>query len=193
MKKFYLFVVLLVCNFGFAQVNLSGNATYELKISGEVGADGSPCGNDITRGLQWIAWNNIKNDPKTIVQGSAAYPDNGHGLTAQTFDAPIVYFTDNDKITELYIRTTKRDKGNTGCKSVQYSDATIAVTTDNFNQNFNFADLALNQSGNVQVNVYPRINLVNPDTNNNIVGTKTSIVIPEINGVDKNISNGCII
>ncbi|WP_294961338.1 T9SS type A sorting domain-containing protein [uncultured Flavobacterium sp.] len=185
MKKFYLFVVLLVCNFGFAQVNLSGNATYELKISGEVGADGSPCGNDITRGLQWIAWNNIKNDPKTIVQGSAAYPDNGHGLTAQTFDAPIVYFTDNDKITELYIRTTKRDKGNTGCKSVQYSDATIAVTTDNFNQNFNFADLALNQSGNVQVNVYPRINLVNPDTNNNIVGTKTSIVIPEINGVDK--------
>ena len=189
MKKIYLLVFLLVSGFGIGQVNLTGNATYALKISGEVGADGSPCGDNITRGLQWIASNNIKNEPKTIVQGSASYPDNGHGLSAQTFDPAVVYFTDVDKITELYLRTTKRDKGNISCKSVQYSDATIPVTTDNYSEYFNFADLELNQSGNVQINIYPIINLINPDVNNNIIGTASSIVIPEINGIDKKYFN----
>ncbi|MBL0738425.1 T9SS type A sorting domain-containing protein [Flavobacterium sp. GN10] len=184
MKKFYLFVILLVSGFGFAQVNLTGNASYALKISGEVGADGSSCGNNVTRGLQWIASNDINNKAKTIVQGTASYPDNGHGLTAQKFDPAIVYFTDTDKIKELFVGTTKRDRGTSGCKDVQYSTATIPVTTDNFSQNFVFSDLALNQSGNVQVDVYPIINLINPDTNNNILGTETSIVIPQIKGID---------
>lgn len=184
MKKLYLFVILLFCGLGYAQVNLSGNATYALKISGEVGADGSSCGDNVTRGLQWVASNDIRNNAKTIVQGSASYPNNGHGLTAQTFDPPIVYFTDFDKIKELYLRTTKRDRGTGGCKDVQYGNATIPVTTDNFSQNFDFSGLSLNQSGNIQVDVYPIINLMNPDTNNNIVGTNTSIKIPQINGID---------
>ncbi|MDQ6530221.1 T9SS type A sorting domain-containing protein [Flavobacterium sp. LHD-85] len=183
MKKIYLLVVLLFSGFGFAQVNLTGNATYALKISGEVGADGSSCGNNVTRGLQWIASNDINNNPKTIVQGTASYPNNGHGLTAQTFDPAIVYFTDTDKIKELFIGTTKRDRGTTGCKDVQYSTATIPVTTDNFSQNFVFSDLALNQSGNVQVDVYPIINLVNPNTLNNIIGTESSINVPAISGI----------
>ncbi len=116
MKNFYLLIILLVSGFGFAQVNLSGNATYALKITGEVGADGNSCGDDITRGLQWIASRDINNTFKTIVQGTASYPNNGHGLTAQTFDA-IMYFKENERIEELRIQTTKRDKGNFGCKA----------------------------------------------------------------------------
>jgi predicted RNase H-like HicB family nuclease len=180
MKKIYLLIILLVSGFGFGQVNLTGNATYALKISGYVGADGSSCGDDITRGLQWIASRDKNNNFKTIVQGTASYPNPGHGLTAQSFDPAIVYFSENEKIVELKIKATKRDSGTWGCKDVQYSEASILVTTDNYNEYYDFAGLRLNQSGNVQINIYPIINLINPDSNNNIIGTDSSIQIPEI-------------
>jgi len=182
-------MILLVSGFGYAQVNLTGNASYALKISGYVGADGSSCGDDITRGLQWVASIDINNNPKTIVQGTASYPNSGQGLTAQSFDPNIVYFKEDEKITDLKIKTTKRDSGTFGCKSVQYSEASIPVTTDNYNQYFNFSDLSLNQSGNIQINIYPIINLINPDTNNNIIGTASSIIIPEMEGIDEKYFN----
>lgn len=183
MKKIYLLIILLVSGLGFGQVNLTGNATYALKISGEVGADGNSCRDNVTRGLQWVASLDTNNKPKTIIQGTASYPDAGHGLTAQSFDPAIVYFKENEKIEELKLSSTKRDKGTFWCKDVQYSYASIPVTTDYYNQNFDFYSLGLNQSGNIQINIYPIINLINPDTNNNIIGTESSIKVPEIIGI----------
>ncbi|MBF4516515.1 T9SS type A sorting domain-containing protein [Flavobacterium sp. ANB] len=184
MKKIYLLFFLLVSGFVFSQVNLSGKAVYTLKITGQVGADGSSCGDDITRGLQWIAYKDIKNSYKTLIQGSAAYPGNGHGLTDQSLESDIFYFTEDDKVTELFVRTTKRDRGNFGCKGVQYSDASLLVTTDYFYKYIDFSTLELNQSGNITIDIHPVINLTNPDINNNIIGTASSIVIPEMKGID---------
>jgi len=189
MKKIYLLIFLLVSGFGFTQVNLKGNATYALKISGEVGADGSSCGEGITRGLQWVASKDINNNFKTIVQGTASYPNNGHGLTEQSFDSSILYFNEDEKITELFIRTTKRDRGTWGCESVQYANASILVTTDYFYKYIDFSSLKLNQSGNITIDVHPVIDLRNPDSNNNIIGTESSIVIPEILGIDNKYFN----
>ncbi|URM35128.1 T9SS type A sorting domain-containing protein [Flavobacterium anhuiense] len=189
MKKIYLLFFLLISGFGFAQINLSGKAVYTLKITGQVGADGSSCGDDITRGLQWIACKDIKNNYKTLIQGSAAYPDTGHGLTNQSLESDVFYFTEEEEITELFIRTTKRDRGTWGCKSVQYTNASLLVTTDYFYKYIDFSALELNQSGNITIDIHPVINLTNPDVNNNIIGTESSIVIPEINGIDKKYFN----
>lgn len=184
MKKIYLFIFLLVSGFGFAQVKGSGNATYTLKISGEVGSNGSSCGDDITGGLQWVASKDLNNKYKTIVQGSAAYPDVGVSLRGEGFSSDTILFTNSEKIVELKLKTTKRERGTFGCKGSDHAEASIPVTTDNYSKSFNFSDLELNQSGNIQIDIYPIINLKNLDALNNILGTESAIIIPEITGID---------
>lgn len=176
---------LLVSGLGFAQVNLVGDATYKLEISnGQIGFWGSSCGDGITGGLQWIAAEYENTSPATMIQGSATYPDNGNGLANSTFGPKSLLFKEGNKIINLLIKTTHRDRGTFGCKGTDYKEATVPLTTDYYNEYIDFdTDLKLNQPGHVQVTVNPIINLSNPDVNNNIIGTNGSIVIPTIVGV----------
>ncbi|GEM_PF-911858 len=183
MKKFYLLVILLVTGFGFAQVNLSGEAHYKLSIIGEVGGGGAgSCGN--FRGLQWISSEFQTN--ARILNHFGTYLNNSQNYTNQPINYDNIIYYENDPIVKLHFGTVNR-RGNASC-SAYYNSGNPIVTRD-FTRVYNFTEFENIDAGDrqiageVTITSRPIINLTNPDTNNNIIGTESSIKIPAINGI----------
>lgn len=156
-------------------------AHYELSIDGRVDFSGSTCGNNITGGLQWIAAEFQNGTHQTLVQGSDAYPNVGNGLRNSNFNETIT-FTESNKVVRLKLKTTRRTRGTFGCRSSSHTDSNPHPTISQcMSQSYTFSSLSLNQPGNMDVLVTPKITLPTP-TNTNI-GSDDLIVIQPINGI----------
>ncbi|NRT16447.1 hypothetical protein HNP99_002814 [Flavobacterium sp. 28A] len=182
MKKIYLLLLLLVSGFSYAQVNLKGEAYYKLSIIGKVGGGGSgSCGT--FRGLQWISSEFQVNS--RILNHFGTYKSNSQSYMNQSINYDIIYY-ENDPIVKLHFGTVNR-KGNPKCTSY-YNSGNPAVTRS-FSRIYNFTEFEnidagdRQISGEVTITSNPVINLSNPDTNNNIIGTESSIKVPAITGV----------
>ncbi len=183
MKKFYLFVVLLVYGLGHAQVNLSVQAHYKLSIIGEVGAGGAgSCGS--FRGLQWISSEFQIN--ARILNHFGTYNVNNQNYVNQAIDYDNILYYENDPIVKLHFGTVNR-RGNANC-STYYNSGNPVVTRD-FSRVYNFTEFENIDAGDrqiegeVTITSRPIINLINPDTNNNIIGTESSIKVPATDNV----------
>ena len=181
MKKIYLGIFLMICFSSFSQINLSGDGYYKLKVSGKVGFKGGSCINKITGGLQWIATKDRNGKYKTIVQGSESYPKKGKALANKTFDSNYIIFRDNEEIKELVVGTSYKPTFNR-CFGNKFTDATISIT-GKYSKFFHFSNLKLNQPGELQIDVYPVINLVNRDPGNTIIGSESTIIVPAVTDV----------
>ena len=74
-----------------------------------------------------------------MVQGTASYPNYGNGLANQSFGPKSLLFTEANKIINLKIGTTHRDRGTTGCKGTDYNSVTVPLTTNFYSRNLNFS------------------------------------------------------
>lgn len=183
MKKFYLLIILLVSGFGFAQVNLQGNSYYKLSIIGSVGGGGAEdCGS--YRGLQWISSEFEING--RILNHFGTYNVNGQNYKDQPINYDDIRYFESDPIVKLHFGTVNR-RGNSKCSSY-YNTGNPPVSRD-FTRVYNFSEFENIDAGDrqiageVTIESKPIINLVNPDRNNNILGTESSIKISEITGV----------
>lgn len=123
MKKFYLLILLLFGCLVLGQIDITGNAQYKLSLNGYVGGAGSEsCGT--FRGLQWITLFYENGSLKNIYGTYGIRKDN---FTNRAFNYGNIYYTKNDKITRLNIRTTNR-KGNANCTSYE-NEGNLAITT----------------------------------------------------------------
>lgn len=177
MKKFYVLIILLVSGSGFGQVNLTGNSNYVLSCSYSLGDARDGCG---FGGLQWLQ----------LVHkgGQTPYlkPDDGDTWhnTSGTFSD--FTFTESNPVINFKIRSTKRKKNRAGACSTEHER--LAELYIQRQETKSYVDMvedggALAFSGTITMTTYPVINLINPDTNNNIIGTESKIVINPIGGV----------
>ncbi|KQO32772.1 hypothetical protein ASF10_20160 [Flavobacterium sp. Leaf82] len=183
MKNFYLLIILLVSGFGFAQVNLSGEAHYKLSIIGQVGGGGSgSCGN--FRGLQWISSEFQLN--ARILNHFGTYLTNNQNYRDQPINYDDIIYYENDPIVKLHFGTVNR-RGNSNC-STYYNSGNPVVTRD-FSRVYNFTEFENIDAGDrqiegeVTITSRPIINLTNPVVANNIIGTESSIKVPVITGI----------
>lgn len=174
---------LLVSGFGFAQVNLTGEAHYKLSIIGQVGGGGSgSCGS--FRGLQWIS-SEFKINAR-ILNHFGSYGINNQNYRDQPINYDDIIYYESDPIIKLHFGTVNR-KNNANCST--YYNSGNPLVTRNFTRVYNFTEFENIEagdrqiSGEVTITSKPIINLINPDEKNNIIGTDSSIKIPVIEGV----------
>ncbi|WKL47545.1 T9SS type A sorting domain-containing protein [Flavobacterium pectinovorum] len=177
MKKFYLLIILLVSGFCFGQVNLTGTSNYVLSCSYSLGDARDGCG---FGGMQWLQL--IHKEGET----SYLKPDDGSTWhnTSGTFSN--FTFTESNPVISFKLRSTKRKQNRVGACSTEHER--LAELPIQRQETISYVNMvedggALAFSGTITMNTYPVINLVNPDTNNNIIGTESSIMIPAISGV----------
>ena len=177
MKNFYLLIILLVSGFCFGQVNLTGTSNYVLSCSYSLGDARDGCG---FGGLQWLQL--------IHKEGEISYlkPDDGNTWhnTSGTFSD--FTFTESNPVISFKIRSTKRKQNRFGACSTEHERlAELPIERQETRSYVNMVEDggALAFSGTITMNTYPVINLINPDTNNNIIGTESSIMIPAITGV----------
>ncbi|MBP4137444.1 T9SS type A sorting domain-containing protein [Flavobacterium geliluteum] len=183
MKKFYLLIILLVTGFGFGQVNLTGTSNYVLRCSYSLGDARDGCG---FGGLQWLQL--------IHKEGQTPYlkPDDGNTWhnTSGTFSD--FTFTESNPVINFKIRSTKRKQNRVGACSTEHER--LAELSIQRQETKSYVDMveyggALAFSGTITMTTYPVINLINPDTNNNIIGTESKIVINPIDGVSEEYFN----
>lgn len=178
MKKIYLLFFLLVSGLGFAQVNLGGNANYHAIVTANITdatGDGCCCG-----GLGYLYLDGI-GDLNILKKNDGDYWEGRTDIFERDF-------TESNLAKSISLYTRRRTRSG-GCKVTQQKEITIPISR---NQDITYTDwddtnengvFAYKVSGTLEVKTYPVINLSNQDVNNNIIGTKSSIVIPEIKGV----------
>lgn len=177
MKKFYLLIILLVSGFGFGQVNLTASANYHAIVTANIGdatGDGCCCG-----GLGSLSLDGI--GTTSVLKDNSSFWEN----TSGSFERD---YTESNLATSISLYSRRRTRSG-GCKVTQEKSATVLVAR---NQDITYKDwddanvtgvFAYNVYGTLRVQTYPIINLSNPDANNNIIGTDSSIKIPEIDDV----------
>ncbi|WP_278021046.1 T9SS type A sorting domain-containing protein [Flavobacterium ginsengisoli] len=177
MKKFYLFVILLVYGLGHAQVNLSGSANYHAIITAEMGnATGDGCNNG---GLGRVSLDGI-GALSSLKDDSDFWQDKSGSFERD--------YTESNLATSVSLYTRRRTRSG-GCKITQEKAVTVPVSRK---QDITYKDwddanvtgvFAYYVYGTFRVQTYPVINLTNPNTLNNIIGTESLINIPAISGV----------
>jgi hypothetical protein len=185
MKKIVLFLLLFVIYIGnsWGQSTVSGTSTYRIEISGYVGVSGSPCGSNITRGLQWIVGKRQNGTYYTFVQGSDAYPENGHGLTETNF-SNTYNFSKTNKIIEITYGTTRRTSQDIGgCQSTRYTTQTHAITICD-KKSYNFETIGLNQPGNSTESFFPIVTLDTPTESNRYLTEDGYLTISLTDNID---------
>ncbi len=180
---------LLLILLGFVIHTYAQEAYYKLSINGEIGHEGSSCGEGITGGLQWIAVLFEDGSHKTLVQGSTGYPNNGNGKTNSTFSNSIKFYASN-KVSQMALKTTHRERRRIGtCKSTSYADTKKSLTDCHWNTTFDFKSIGLNQPGHVKVNITPEITLLQPDLDQANLGSEDPFKIGPIEGVSSEYFN----
>lgn len=174
MKKFYLLLFLLVSGFGFAQVNLKGDARYHAEITASMGdatGDGCCCG-----GLGYLYLNGI---------GSTNSLKNRDDYWENRTEIITREYTEANLATDITLYSRRRTRSG-GCRVTQQRDASVLVER---NQDITYTNwengglFAHNVYGSLRVLTYPIIDLSNPVAMNNIIGTDSSIKIDPIIGV----------
>jgi len=183
MKKFYLFVVLLVYGLGHAQVNLSGNANYHAIVTATMGnATGDGCNGG---GLGKVSLNGI--GATSVLKDDNDFWEDKSG----TFERD---YTESNLATTIFVHTRRRTRSG-GCRITQEKSVTVPVGR---NQDITYKDwddnnvtgvFAYYVYGTFRVQTYSVINLTNPNTLNNLVGTESLINIPAISGVKEEYFN----
>jgi hypothetical protein len=186
MRKIYL-LLLLVSGFAFGQVDLKGDAHYELESSVSLGdgATGGACGNG---GLDWLFV--TRSDGPIYLK-----PNDGSGWqnTFKSFkdsQSKNYEFTESNLITSFSIHSTKRESygiGNSSCHITDTWETTELIGRNEIVKYVNHRAmggvLANSFNGTVTMNTFPVINLRNTVPANDIIGTKSSITILPIAGV----------
>ncbi|OXA93972.1 T9SS type A sorting domain-containing protein [Flavobacterium hercynium] len=178
MKKIYLLIILLVTNFGFAQVEIVGKATYRTEVTvamGNATADGCTGG-----GLGYLYLSGIGAE-SVLKNDNDFWEDKGDFFTRD--------YTDANLATHVALHTRRRTRSG-GCsvtqdlKSIRPIVINQDITYKDYNSDKNpdgiFAYLV---HGTLRVNSFPKIDLVNTDPVSDIIGTESSLVIPQITGV----------
>ncbi|RVU91576.1 T9SS C-terminal target domain-containing protein [Flavobacterium columnare] len=183
MKKVIIYLLLFFkFNMIYGQLKLAGDAYYTLDSSmwlGE-GSEGSGCGYG---GLEWLYL-----QKKT---GGTFYLKNNDGSmwqkTYQVFNSNHnIKFTDTDPITSFRIKSNHRVEdfwGSCYTESLWEHSVGVQKVADVTYQNTEIFARWFN--GWLNLNTYPVINLINTDLANNIIGDDDSIIIPEINDIEK--------
>lgn len=176
MKNILLTILLTIMGcFAFGQSYTDGTDTYRFEISGHIyGTSGSDCGNNITRGLQWIAIKKENNEYVTIVQGSSAYPNKGNGLVNTDYHATYD-FTKKNKVTRIMYSTIYRGTTAIGfCKSSRNTQKQHSLNVcDVVNYNYD----GLNQSGYSTETIKPIVTLNAPIDNNRNLSNEENLII----------------
>ena len=171
-----------------AQLYVNGKARYIMNVNGKVRLTGSSCGNNITGGLQYFVGLFEKNTPAHVFAQSTSvpYPGIGHGLVGN-FGGQAVFKEDN-KINSIKIYTTSRTKGNFNrCKPTDHQLATLPVNNYCFSNHYileNIPNVA--QPGYFDLEIYPEVKLSFQDTLLNTLGDDDYLIIPSIEGINKN-------
>ena len=187
MRKIFTILSFFILHSLYSQLYIKGEAQYTMKVTGNVQLEGSPCGDGITGGLQYFVGKYEKNTPPHIFQKntSASYPNLGNGFLGR-FNGEVTFKEDN-KINEIEILTTLRHRGFFGCKSSEETKNSPPINITNYctNQYYVFSNFGLNQSGWFNLNVYPEVTLSFRDSHSNILGDDDYLIIPEIDGINK--------
>lgn len=167
MKKFLLLFILLLNGIAFGQ-NVEGDSHYKFTVNGYVGLSNSDCGTNIRAALQWITLRKEDNTYETVVQGTEAYPHNGHGLINTNFSGE-TSFNKNNKPIEILYRTVNRQRRGfpRTCRTVQNGNSTRNITTPYEEVNYDFS--GLNQPGNSVEKIEAIVTLNTPDENNRLI------------------------
>ena len=102
MKKIFTIFLFFTLYSVYPQLYINGEAHYNMSVKGKVGFTRSPCGNNITGGLQHIVGIYEKGYPTPFVfaQGNSPYPNIGHGLKGVPFGDEVT-FKESNKILKI--------------------------------------------------------------------------------------------
>ena len=196
MKRVLLGLVFFYSLLTHAQTVASGNSIYEFSVSGHVWFSGSSCGNNITGGLQWIAVKQQNGLYTTLVQGSLAYPSNGHGLKHTDFSGKFE-FTKHNKITEIIYKTTFRWSLDRyfgfwkveECQDTDYRENKHHPPTFCTPTSYGFGRLGLNQPGYSNESIKPIITLNTPTIGNTNFSDADNLTISLSDNIDNEYYN----
>ncbi len=183
-KQLYLILLIFLGQTLNAQLYVNGEAHYKASVNGRVNFSGSTCGDGITGGLQWITAIYENGSTYTFVKGTSDYPGNGHGLKNQDLNGE-TNFTENNKIKQVEIRTTRRTTGTlAGCRDTDYRNAMFTVGEMCMNNSYDLDNLGLNQPGYFDFSVKPEVNLNITNTIQDILGYDHHLIVSPISGIN---------
>ena len=187
MKKIFTIFLFFTLYSVYPQLYINGEAHYNMSVKGKVGFTRSPCGNNITGGLQHIVGIYEKGYPTPFVfaQGNSPYPNIGHGLKGVPFGDEVT-FKESNKILKIDIITTSRGETFLGfCKEEDNENKSVKIEKYCFWGVYDFYKLGLNQPGWFNLYIYPVVNLSFRDSRSDILGDDDYLIIPEIDGINK--------
>ncbi|MDR2121742.1 MAG: T9SS type A sorting domain-containing protein [Flavobacteriaceae bacterium] len=187
MKKLYIFFFLFINLLSVkAQLHIYGEAYYVARVNGWSSFGGSTCGKGITGGLQWITAIYENGGHHTFVKGNTDYPHSGHGLKGANYDESVKFY-ENNKITKIAVKTTRRDEKKIlgiglDCKDTDYRETNPPVPIDTMciQKFFDYSHYGLNQEVLFDYSVKPEVNLKITNPIQDVLGYDHNLIVSPI-------------